>query len=139
LVEQVGGGHDPDDAPILDDQQAADGSAPHQIRGLADRGGRTRAHRIGGHQITNDAVASRCRSSCAAKVAFGDNAHEASVLHHDKVADAVIAHRGPSDTRGVIGTNGDHFNAHDISESHDHTSCNRRARLVKYRLNSCVR
>jgi hypothetical protein len=138
LVEQVGGGHDPDDAPILDDQQATDGLSPHQIGSLAERGGRSGTHGIGSHQITNGAVASRCRSSLA-KVAFGDNAHEASVLHDDKMTDAVLAHHGPSDTRGVIGTNGDHFNAHDISESHDHTSCKRRAGLIRYRLNSCVR
>jgi hypothetical protein len=56
LVEQVGGGHDPDDAPILDDQQAADRSSPHQIGGLAERGGWTGAHGIGGHQIANGAI-----------------------------------------------------------------------------------
>jgi hypothetical protein len=123
LVEQVGGRHDPDDAPIFDDQQAPDRPSAHQIGGLAKRGGRAGAHGIGDHQITNGAVASRCRSACAAKVAFGDNANEASVLHHDKMTDALLAHRGPSDARGIISTNGDHFNAHDISESHGLTSC----------------
>jgi hypothetical protein len=139
LVEQVGGGHDPDDAPALEDQQAADRSSPHQIGGLTERGGWTGAHGIGGHQITNGAVACRCRSSCAAKIAFGDNPHKASVLHHDEMADAVSAHRGPCDARGVISTNGNHFNAHHISESHDHTSCKGRAGLVTYRLNPCLR
>jgi hypothetical protein len=57
LVEQVGGGHYPDDAPILDDQQAADCSSAHQIGGLAERRGWTGAHGIGGHQIANGAVA----------------------------------------------------------------------------------
>jgi hypothetical protein len=139
LVEQVGGGHYPDDAPILDDQQAADRSPPHQIGGLPERGGRTGAYGIGGHQITNEALVSRRRSSCATQVALGHDANQASVLHHDKMTDAVLAHRGPSDARGVISPNGDHFNAHDISESHDRTSCKWRAGPVNYRLNSCLR
>jgi hypothetical protein len=56
LVEQVGGGHYPDDAPILDDQQAADRSSPHQIGGLAECGGWTGAHGIRSHQIANGAI-----------------------------------------------------------------------------------
>jgi hypothetical protein len=130
LVEQVGSSHDPDDAPAFQDQQAADRSSAHQIGGLAERGGWTGAHRIGGHQITDGAVACRCRSSCAAKITFGDNAYKTSVLHHDKMADAVSAHRGPSDAHGVFSTNGNHFNAHHISESHDHTSSKGLAVLI---------
>jgi hypothetical protein len=55
------------------------------------------------------------------------------------MTDPVLAHRGPSDARWVISTNGDHFNAHDISESHDLTSCKWRAGPVRYRLNPCLR
>jgi hypothetical protein len=82
---------------------------------LPERGRRTGAHRIGGHQITNGAVLPRCRSSCAAKIAFGDNAHKALALHDDKMTDAVAAHRGPRNARGIVSLNGDYVNAHDIS------------------------
>jgi hypothetical protein len=115
LVEQVGGSDNSDDAPILDDQQAAERLSPHQVSRLAQCGSRTGTHGIGGHQITNRAVASRCRSSCAAKVAFRDNANETPVLHHDKMTDPVLTHGIPSDGRGVVRTNGDHFNAHHVS------------------------
>jgi hypothetical protein len=115
LVEQVSGGHDPYNASVLDHHQATDCSSSHQIGGLPERGRRTGAHGIGGHQITNGAVTPRCRSSCAAKIAFGDNANEAFALHDDEMTDAVPAHRGPRNARGIVGFNGDHVNAHDIS------------------------
>jgi hypothetical protein len=82
---------------------------------LSERGRGTGAHGIDGHQITNGAVTPRCRSSCAAKIAFGNNANKAFALHDDEMTDAVPAHRGPRYARGIVRPNGDYVNAHDIS------------------------
>jgi hypothetical protein len=43
------------------------------------------------------------------------------------MSDAVSAHRGASNARGVIRPDGNDVDAHDISKSHSFTSCKRRA------------
>ncbi|MEP7247684.1 MAG: hypothetical protein ABI885_28915 [Gammaproteobacteria bacterium] len=117
---------------MVDDGQGADSSSPHQIGGLPERRGGSGSHDIGGHQITNGAVDFGCRSSCAAKVALGDDTHQSSVIHHDEMADAVLAHLHPRRARALVSFNRDYFNAHDVSDSHVAPPGNRRARTGQH-------
>jgi hypothetical protein len=123
LVEQIGGGHDSDDAFILNDRQRADGSSPHQIGRLPQRGCRAGTYGVDGNQMTNRDVALRCRAPCAAKVAFGEDSQEATARHDDEMTDAMLTHHVASEARRGISANRDHVDAHDISESHGNTSC----------------
>jgi hypothetical protein len=115
LIEKVSRGHQAQQVVTVDDQQAADRVAAHQVGRLSECAGRCRAHHVGTHDVLNGDLVFAAH---AAKISIGDDTDYTAAINRDQMTDAVAAHFGARRTEGF--TRGDRHNArcHDVFQSH---------------------
>src|SRR5689334_16378412 len=99
LIEDVGRGHDPHELSVIEDGQAADRAASHQIRRLAEGGRRIGDHDVPGHELSDRSAPTYNDAPTPAEVAFRQDAHDVLAIHDDEVTDALRPHQGP----GILG------------------------------------
>jgi tellurite resistance protein TerC len=129
LLEYVGDGDNPDDPTVVDDGQAPDRPASHEIRRLPQRRLGRGAHDLLRHEIGDRVSPTNDGSVPSAEIAFGQDAHDVRPVHDDEVTQMPELHIGPRAIRRFLRSGCPHVRAHDLAEAHAHPQCTARAAL----------